>query len=515
MAFSKLQASEERYRSLYENAPTAYLSISVADNAIINCNAAATHLFGCQRHDLIGSLLLDHVAGYEPNLTRSRWICQSLKEGRAVHNEALELTNQQGRSVWVDVSLEPFQDDQGRVIEGRCVLIDTTERKHFEEQLRRAQRMEAIGTLAGGVAHDLSNILSSIVSYPDLLLMDINADNPWHAPLLKIKQAGLRAAAIVHDLLTLARRGVVTIEVTNLNDTVNEYLKSPELEDLLVRHSNVRVEADLEQNLVDIKGSPVHLSKTLMNIVNNSAEAMPDGGLIRIATQVQSIPEGDKRLKGPSGEHALLRVSDNGLGIAPEDLERIFEPFFTKKVMGRSGTGLGMAIVWASIQDHNGFIEVQSQVGRGTTVDMYFPGTHEKRSVQAAVPALGELQGRGEMILVVEDDIEYREIAAQMLTRLGYRVSAVASSEAAIEHAQRQKPDLVVLGMVLGSELDGLATYRRLTEIQPGQKAIISSGFSESDRMRRARDLGAGPLIKKPYSLKEIAMAVRQELDRE
>jgi signal transduction histidine kinase len=221
------------------------------------------------------------------------------------------------------------------------------DQRRLEVQLRKSQKMEAIGTLAGGVAHDLNNILSGIVSYPELLLMDIPKKSPLRQPLLTIQESGQKAAAIVQDLLTLARRGVSITEVMNLNQSIEKYLNSPENQKILQYHPGVKVEVDLQAKLFNILGSPVHLSKTIMNLVSNAAEAMPSSGVIHISTENRYI---DHPLKGydtvEEGDYVKLTVSDNGVGISPEDIDRIFEPFYTKKTMGRSGTGLGMAVVW-------------------------------------------------------------------------------------------------------------------------------------------------------------------------
>lgn len=515
-AFRSLQRSEERYRSLYENAPTAYISISVDDAVIVNCNAAAVRLLGIERGNLIGSSLLSHVAGDKESQMRAQWMHQLLLNGQSLHNEAIELIHQDNRSIWVNVSLEPFIDAQGRIIEGRCILVDTTEQKHLEEQLRHAQRMEAIGTLAGGVAHDLSNILAAIVSYPDLLLMDVPVGSPLHDPLVKIKGAGMRAAAIVQDLLTLSRRGVAITEVVNVNDTLREYLESPEYDDLMARHPKLEIKMDLAPDLVLIKGSSVHLTKTVMNILLNAAEALPNGGKIHLSTMNQTIVADDPGDPKRPGRYAVLSVEDNGHGIAPDDLKRVFEPFFTKKVMGRSGTGLGMAIVWAAMQDHDGFVDIDSQLAEGTTVRLYFPATMEKRRLQPSLSQVIECKGKGEEVLVVDDDTEHREIAVRMLTRLGYSVTAVSDGEAAIAKFEaNQRPEVVVLDMMMGSGLDGLSTYRSLLGLNPDQKAIITSGYAESIRVKKARELGVGAYIKKPYSHKELGAAVRYEIDRQ
>jgi CheY-like chemotaxis protein len=242
---------------------------------------------------------------------------------------------------------------------------------------------------------------------------------------------------------------------------------------------------------------------------------MPEGGTIHISTHNETVHAKDPRSPVRGGEHVVLSVMDNGHGIAPEDLKRVFEPFFSTKRMGRSGTGLGMAIVWAAVHDLDGFIDIDSQLNRGTTVRLYFPATHEKRTQQANPPMLlDDYKGRGERVLLVEDDTEHREIAGRMLTRLGYRVVAVDSGEAALDELKKGRPDLVVLDMILGSGLDGLSTYRRILDLNPRQRAIISSGFAETSRVRTALELGAGAYIKKPYNLKEIGAAVRCELDR-
>lgn len=511
-SFKELQSSEERFRSLYENAPTAYISLSIEDAVIVNCNSAAIRLFGYDRKYLIGSSLLSYVAPNKESQRRSQWMHELLMNGQSFHNETLGLIDSEGKSIWVRVSLEPFKTTTGQIIEGRCILIDITKQKYLEEKLQRAQRMETIGTLAGGVAHDLSNILAAIVSYPDLLLMDIQEGSHLYDPLVKIKSAGHRAAAIVQDLLTLSRRGVPISDVVDVNEMVALFISSPELEDLMARHPGIRIQTELSSEEVLVKGSPVHLAKSLMNIVFNAAEAIVDKGLIRIATEKKWLDKGAH----DSGYYAILTVEDSGHGIAPEDLKRVFEPFFTKKVMGKSGTGLGMAIVWAAVEDHKGFIDIDSRIGHGTTVCLNFPATFEKRQFPLPVDDPMEYSGHGNTVLIIDDDLEHREIANRMLTRLGYDVVAVESGEAALTKFEDDyRPDIVILDMMLGQGLDGLETYRRILKIHPDQKAIIASGYSESSRVKKARMLGVGAYVKKPYSLKDIGAAVRHEIDRE
>jgi signal transduction histidine kinase/ActR/RegA family two-component response regulator len=412
-------------------------------------------------------------------------------------------------------SLEPFTDASGRLVEGRCILVNTTEQRHLEEQLRKAQRMEAIGTLAGGVAHDLSNTLAAIVGYPDLLLMDVAPDDPMHEPLIKLRSAGGRAAAIVQDLLTLSRRGVAITDIVDLNDAFNEYLASPEYDDLLKHHPNFEMVVDLAAGLAPIKGSPIHLIKTIMNVVHNAAEALADNGVIRVSTRNAYVGPEDFPEKYVPGEYVVFSVEDNGHGISPEDLKRVFEPFFTKKVMGRSGTGLGMAIVWGAVQDHNGFIDIHSAIGKGTTVDLYFPVTTDSAVYQPSEKKVAGLMGNGEKILVADDTSEHRDIALHMLNRLGYDVTVVGSGMALVGRLREgYRPDVIILDATLELDRSGLSICEQIKHICPEQKAIIITGLSKPAHMKQVLALGIGNYVKKPYNLKDIGAAVRYEIDR-
>ena len=295
----------------------------------------------------------------------------------------------------------PFQGDPDTII---LLISDVTERvltekalqdyqNHLEamvqkgtadlkcatEKLQQAEKMEAIGLLAGGVAHDLNNILGGLVGYPDLLLLQIPEESPLRNIVLTIQESGKKAAAVVQDLLTMARRGVITDEVLNLNTIISEYLKSPECEKIKSFHPNVHIESNFSEELLNIVGSPVHLSKSVMNLVSNAAEAMPGGGKIIISTQNRYV---DKPISAyeriEEGNYVVFTVSDTGVGISSEEIKKIFDPFYTKKVMGRSGTGLGMSVVWATLKDYKGYIDVQSTVGKGTTFILYFPVTRRE-----------------------------------------------------------------------------------------------------------------------------------------
>ena len=445
----------------------------------------------------------------------AKTIMKALASRGELRNHEMRLIKKDGGLIDISLSASLLRDDKGEVIGTLGIYRDITEKKRLEAQLQRAQKMEAIGTLAGGVAHDLNNILAGLVSYPELLLLETPEESPLRKPILTIQKAGEKAAAIAQDLLTLSRRGVAATEVLNLNNTISEYLKSPEHERLKSFHPNVKFKTELEADLLDILGSPAHLSKTVMNLISNAAEAMPEGGAISISTENRYI---DQPIRGydrvDEGDYVTLTVSETGVGISRKDRERIFEPFYTKKVMGRSGTGLGMAVVWVAVTDHKGYIDIQSAKGKGTTFTLYFPVTIKEVGKDKSLLTIQDYIGKGESVLVVDDVEEQREIASRILKKLDYSVTNVSSGEEAVDYLKDNSADLLLLDMIMDPGIDGLETYKRILEFHPNQKAIIVSVFSETKRVKEAQRLGAGPYVKKPFLLEKIGLAVRDELGK-
>ena len=387
------------------------------------------------------------------------------------------------------------------------------ENQKLEASLKRAEKMEAVGILAGSVAHDLNNILSGIVTYPELILLDIPEDSPIREPILTIQKSGERAAAVVQDLLTLARRGIFDTQILNLNHVLSDILESPEFLKLAAYYPDTQIETDLQPDLFNLHGSQVHLSKAIMNLIANAMEAMKGVGQLIISTSNLYIdqPTGNYDVV-VEGEYVALRISDNGEGIPEEDLNRVFEPFYTKKVMGRSGTGLGLAIVWGTIKDHEGYVDLQSVEGEGTTFTLYFPSTREAAFIGEHRLNLEDYSGSGESILVIDDVELQRKVCTAMLEKLNYTVSSVSSREEAIQYLTNHSVDLLILDMILEGGIDGLETYRKIIDVHPGQKAIIASGFTESDCVKKAQELGAGTYIKKPYAIETLGMSVKNEL---
>jgi PAS domain S-box-containing protein len=516
-ANAALRESEQRFRTVFHTSPDA-VNINRLNGEFVEVNEGFTILTGYSRPDVLG---------------------KSSKEIRiwAVSNDRKRIVSELNKYGYADNIESKFRCKNGEIkpglisariidLNGENHILTITrdisrwkkveeDKKKLEAKLQRAQKMEAIGTLAGGVAHDLNNILSGIVSYPDLLLMDLPEDSPLVEPLTTIQQSGVKAAAIVQDLLTLARRGVSISEVVNLNSIITGHLASPECEKIIAFHPGIRIDTDLEPDLLSIAGSPMHLSKTVMNLFSNAAEAMPEGGTISISTRNRYL---DKPIEGydeiEEGDYVLLKICDTGIGISPEDKERIFEPFYTKKVMGRSGTGLGMAVVWGTIKDHNGYIDLKSTVGEGTVFTLYYPVTRESLQDDQAPAVDADRSGQGETILIVDDVEEQRNIATLMLSKLGYCVNAVPCGEKAVEYIKDNPADLIVLDMIMDPGMDGLETYRKILEYKPHQKAIIASGFSETWRVKETQRLGAGEYVKKPYTIEKIGQAVGAELAR-
>jgi PAS domain S-box-containing protein len=434
----------------------------------------------------------------------------------------LELYTKSGASVWTEVTAGFLLGADARPVGILGAARDITDRLRAQkekeellESLSRSRKMEALGTLAGGVAHDLNNVLSGIVSYPDLLLMDMPDDSPLRQPIETMRNSGKKAAAIVQDLLTLARRNVSVCEVTNLNELVREYLSSPEFKRLKSYHPLVEMDIRLAPNLSHILGSTLHLFKSLMNLVSNAAEAMPEGGRLTISTENCHF---DKPFIGytkiPEGDYSLLKVSDTGIGISSEDINRIFEPFYSKKKMGRSGTGLGMAVVWGTVQDHNAFIDIESASGRGTVIALYLPVTDGVIANATEPTAIEDHRGAGESVLVVDDVKEQREVATRILEQLGYRALSASCGEEAVIYLEKNSVDLMLLDMIMDPGIDGLQTYKQILKHHPYQRAIITSGYAETKRVKEAQRLGAGGYLKKPYTVENLGKAIRNELRR-
>jgi signal transduction histidine kinase/ActR/RegA family two-component response regulator len=444
-------------------------------------------------------------------------------ELRDSYAQQLEETNR--KLARLNIDLESIVEKRTQELQATNERLRSQIREHrrtdeakrvLEEQLARSQKMEALGLLAGGVAHDLNNVLSGVVSYPDLILNDLRADHPSRNMVEGIKNSGYKAAAIVQDLLTLARRGVLNTGIVDMNnDVIKDYLKSPEFKKLKSFHPSVVVETRLDDHLMNVRGSIVHLRKAFMNLVSNAAEAQPNGGRIIISTKNAYV---DLPISGydqvNEGDYVVVGVEDRGMGIAAEDLNRIFEPFFTKKVMGRSGTGLGMAVVWGTVQDHNGYINIQSRIDEGTLIEIYLPVTREKAEKSPQKVDVASYMGDRETVLVIDDVEEQRIIASALLSQLNYQVFTVESGEAAIRYLKENRVDILVLDMIMDPGIDGLETYAKIIEIHPGQKAIIASGYAENKQVSETQKLGAGAYIRKPYTLENIGIALRKELDR-
>ncbi len=523
----ELRQSDERYKQMMLQSP-AVMELYDMSGLQIDVNTAYEELWGFPASTTVNNF----------NVLKSKEVVDTGLIhfiNRAYAGEAVRLPEYQfnpkgetesggfGRVRWLSTRIYPIKNKDGKVINIIITHEDVSDRKYaeiekvdLELKMQRLKNMELLGTIAGGVAHDLNNILTPLVGYPDLLLDQIPANSPMRKKLLAIMKSGEKAAAIVQDLLTFTRRGVQTYEVVNLNAIINEQLESIEALTFKKRFPKVSLEVNYDEFLLNIMGSPIQLSKAIMNLISNAYEAVSSkNGKVNVSVQNCYL---DHALKGfdkmEEGEYVLLKVSDNGSGISKEDLPKIFEPFYTKKNMGKSGTGLGMTIVYGTIVDHKGYINVESTIDEGTTFSLYFPITRVKQNSKTKLESFNSLKGNLEEILVIDDVKHQRILTESMLSSLNYKVSLAASGEEAIEFLKSHKVDLIILDMIMEPGIDGLETYKKILEIHPKQKAIIASGYSETDRVQEAQRLGACEYIKKPFIRKKIGTAIKNELNR-
>ena len=514
----ELITSEEKHRSVFENTATAN-AIVESDTSILTVNSEFEKLIGYSKEEIEQKKSLKSFISERHHYVFEDYLAIKCNQFQCPTSTIeLDIHDRDGNQRNVLCKMGRIPKTSQFVVS----LMDISdskraqkEKEQLEMKLVKAEKMEAVGALAGGVAHDLNNILSGIVSYPDLLLLQLPDDSPYRNAIKTIQESGKKAAAIVQDMLTMARRGVIVKEAINLNNIVSEYLESPEYKKLKSFHPDVKIKFRSENNLKNMLGSPLHTAKAVMNLVSNATEAMPSGGDVIVTTKNVRFKVPHKGYEViPEGNYVCLSVEDNGVGILPEDIDHIFEPFYTKKKMGRSGTGLGMAVVWGTVKDQKGYVDIKSVLGDGTHFNLFFPASTNETFVKEPTEHVEILKGNGESILVVDDVKEQLEIAGSILAELGYLVNTAQSGEEALEFLENHSVDLVILDMIMDPGIDGQETYRRINHLKPSQKVIIASGFSDSSRVKETQDTGAGYYIRKPYSIETISKVVYQELKK-
>ena len=404
-----------------------------------------------------------------------------------------------------------------------CFFVrDSTRRKEYEQILQktqahlvRAERLEMAGSIAGRIAHDFNNLLTPLMAYPELIKKKLPEDSQAREDLETIEKTAKQIADINQQLLVLSRRGHYEQEVLNINLVVKDVVS-------LIRRGThpegIEIELNLSDDLFNTRGASEQLLRVIQNLCQNAVDAMGETGTLIIKTENVQLDASLKHYEAvPPGEYIKIMISDTGCGIPAEIMNRIFEPFFTTtKTNHQRGSGLGLSVVHGVIKDHNGYIDLDSEVGRGTAFTLYLPSCHESMKEDTSKI---EQPGGAETILIVDDDPMQVKVISRIVRELGYTPLKAQSGEEAVSIVEQVKasenlPDLAVLDMIMGDGIDGAETYERLKEINPRQRAIFLSGYAESAKVAQAQTHGTGVFLKKPIPIKALGKAIREELDR-
>lgn len=502
-----LLQQQSYFRQLFENSPAGIIILDEKDT-ILNANSAFLQMFQYTPDEVIGQNTNDLIVPTHL-VEEAKKMSASCFEGRAIQKETTR-RRKDGTMMEVGVTGYPI------VVENSLVGVygmytDITERKKLEEKLRESQKLESLGTLAGGIAHDFNNILAIILGYASRI--DRSDVNPASLSLSidAITKATQRGASVVSQLLTFARKSDISFERVSINDQVKDIVK-------LVRETfskSICVVSELQKNLPEVKADPTQIHQVLLNLCLNARDAMPDGGILKLRSR---IARGDKlrdRLpKATANEYIAIDVSDTGIGMDGATRSRIFEPFFTTKEFGK-GTGLGLAVAFGIMESHDGFIDVESEPGKGSTLSLYFPVNRETHDIRDFKRGHSDkILGGAETILFVEDEILICELTKADLTSKGYTVLTALDGNEAVEiyQAQHRAIDLVICDLGLPG-LMGYDVLRKMKHINPEIKFILASGYLEQVQKSAIFELGAKDILQKPYEFNKMLKLVREVLD--
>jgi len=508
-AENDLRESEEHFRLLVEGAKDYALFMLDAEGRVESWNAGAERLKGYATEEIIGQ----HFSRFYPAEEVASDMPQmelNIAASKGQYEEEGWRIRKNGSRFLANIVIAALRDEN-KALYGFSVLTrDVTDSKQLEDQLRQSQKMEAIGQLAGGVAHDFNNLLTTILLNTQLGLARLKPEEPLHRRLKEIEKSSERAASLTRQLLAFSRRQTLERKSINLDVTIADIMK-------MVRRiigEDIEVSVQTSTNLPTVFADPTQVEQVVMNLALNARDAMPDGGKLVISTQRTTLKEEYLRTHAYArpGEYVLVTVTDTGTGIDAETSRRIFEPFFTTKEIG-SGTGLGLAMVYGIVKQHNGLIEVKGEVGVGTTFEIFLPVEDMPVAPETEV-ATSSIKGGTETILIVEDENELRELAGDVLENLGYKVLLAQDGVEGVERfaSYKGKIDLVILDVVM-PRMGGREACERIRAISPAVSVMFMTGYSAEMAHTRFIEDTRSALLQKPYSVEALGTKVRDVLD--
>jgi PAS domain S-box-containing protein len=498
-----LRASEEKYRTLVENATEAIFIIQDEKIKFSNCQTISLSGYSAEELAKISFTGLIHPDDREAVLDRYRRRIQG-EDIPAI--QTYRILTKAGEELWVQCNSVPitWEGCPATLIFAR----DMTREKKLEAQFQTAQKMEAIGSLAGGIAHDFNNLLMGIQGHVSLLLFDLDPGHPYYESLKKIEGQVKNGANLSSQLLAFARRGKYEVKPSDVNKIIQQTSSMFER-----TRREIHIHRKFQEGIWTIEVDRGQIEQVLMNLYVNAWQAMPEGGNLYLESRNVTLDRDHiKSLSAEPGNYVRIAVRDTGTGMDQKTRQRIFDPFFTTKEMGR-GTGLGLASVYGIIKNHGGFIDVYSQIGEGTTFNIYLPVSDQKIPEEKKLS--GEILSGQEIVLLVDDEETIAEIMEKALTLAGYRVLLARGGEEAIEVYKRNENDidLVVLDMIMPG-MNGGKVFNRLREINPGVKVILSSGYSIDGEASQIMARGCNGFIQKPFGIKELSQKIREVLDK-
>jgi PAS domain S-box-containing protein len=502
-------------RSLTEEARARMAAIvESSDDAIIgkdlngivsSWNPGAEKIFGYSAAEMIGQPILKVVPS--DRVQEEADILEHLGRGESIEHAETKRLTKDGRLIDVAISVSPIRNATGKVIGGSKIARDITTSKHLEQQLHQSQKMEAIGQLTGGVAHDFNNLLGVVIGNLDLIERAVAGNEPIVNRVQNAQRAALRGADLTRRMLSFSSRQPLHATATSVAESAENTIEmtkralGPEIE----------VSANLDPSIPLVLVDPSGLENALLNLTINARDAMPKGGSIVISARISDVqasyPSSEAQVL-PSGRYVAVSVTDTGEGMSQETLERAFEPFFTTKPRGK-GTGLGLAMVYGFAKQSGGTARIYSEVGHGTTVTLYLPLAAEVTAESQLIAAPKVQSGRGQLVMVVDDEVDLLDVAVAYLEDMGYRVVHAPDGATALAVLDSEPDVALLVTDVIMPGMDGVELARRVRQASPGVKIVYSSGFPADALSQRNGTRIDGPLLNKPYQRSEFAAVIR------